>query len=541
MISKIGVIVWGIRNGFKNNWLSANVDTQVYQQFTDDMRQICNSTVDKFFSIEKIEDFTVLSIFNPNTKDHVQRKAYIALSIVIPNGYTIVGNPIDALEKMMQTYEVKQGNAMVNMLSTDDLMNHLVNLSIIHNPNTVPQARAKLGVFEFSDSSEILPHFNDPSIYAFKKVFFITGQNVALERMSGIERVHMFTKPLFLSMSGFDPKIYTVNINDQPVSAPRSQVKQNDIVQFIEIKTKRGKQLQVGSQDVSISMHELFPPIVKPPKPPSSPGVNKSKLIALVGILVVFIGVGAYFFLQSSEQPFVDDPAPVAKDFSVTYDFEELTFDNFPVSADSLMWFVVFRQNNDSIPLDSLSINKPKVRTNKLTVNDSLLTMRYSLPDSNYSTILRVEFIIPVKYTVKSGESLSKIAERFGIKKDSLMKWNEILEENAIKKGQVLRLEYKSPEKVDVESSSSSLLEKSIDEKPTLPEPKEVIPPALEKKKEAKPEDLTQLKKDIDKLIKELSDNKVDVTGFKSEKEGCSDKDCFQILKDKLEKEKLKI
>ena len=266
MDNKIGFVVWGIRNGFKNNWLSTNVDATLYGQLTDDMRQICNSTIDTFFSIEIIRDYTLLSIFNPNTKDHVQRKAYIALSIIIPYGYFLKGDVTGTLKAMMQTYVVKQGNAMVNMVNTDDMKVHLKALQLSANFNAVQHVRNKIGLFKYIGSNEIQTIFQNPSIYEFKKVFFISGQNVALEKMQGIEHVHAFSKSLLLTFSDFDSKYFSVTINNQQITATKSSVKQGDLIQLIELKTNRGKQLQVGQSDVHISMLELFPPPFELPK-----------------------------------------------------------------------------------------------------------------------------------------------------------------------------------------------------------------------------------------------------------------------------------
>jgi hypothetical protein len=107
----IGVLVWGIRNGFRNNWLSHNADASVMEGLNDEMRQICNSTVEPFYSVEIIAKSTVITIYNPNAIDHVQRRAYIALSVVVPLG-TVFGNLKSALDEMLLFYKQRQANAM---------------------------------------------------------------------------------------------------------------------------------------------------------------------------------------------------------------------------------------------------------------------------------------------------------------------------------------------------------------------------------------------------------------------------------------------
>jgi hypothetical protein len=555
-MNNIGFIVWGIRNGFKNNWLSANVSPNVYERFTDDMRQICNSTVDKFFSIEKIEEFTVLSIFNPNTKDHVQRKAYIALSIVIPNGYVLQGDVIGCLQSMMKTYEVKQGNAMVNMVSAEDMNMFLKQLQLSPNPSSVAQSRAKIGLFQYNDPSEISSHFQDPSIYEFIKVFFTSSQNVALDRVAGIQHVQSFSKPLFLTISGFNPNAHRVSINNHPITTDKVQVKQGDVVQFVELKSKQAKQLQVGASDVHVSMLEVFPPVIIPPKPPKPPkpgGNKKIKLIGLLAVVFIILGGAAFFLLPSAtEQRFIDDPAPVAKTMTAMYDFETLELQNIPKDADSTFGFIVFKLTNDTIPIDSLTSLNPISKTAKLKkVSDTVILVEYQIVDSIIRMLVPVEFKVPSTYKIKSGETLSVIAERFDIKKDSLMTWNDVKNENEIKEGQKLNLKPKSSQ--DDENVQGNLEEKKKPEKETKAdaptekvkekdEPKVETPPV---KKEDKTEEqqkidsekeLNKFKREIDQLINKIKDYGIDVMSFQSRKDSCTDLPCLKKLKEDLEK-----
>ncbi len=546
-MNNIGFIVWGIRNGFKNNWLSANVSPNVYERFTDDLRQICNSTVDKFFSIEKIEDFTVLSIFNPNTKDHVQRKAYIALSIVIPKGYVLQGDVIGCLQTMMKTYEVKQGNAMVNMVNADEIKAHLTHLQLKPDPNTVPHSRSKIGVFQYNDPVQVQTYFNNPTIFEFKKVFFISGQNMALERIPGIQSIQSFVKPLFLTLSEFDPKKHKVTINNQPVVSKKNQVKNGDLIQFVDLKSKKAKQLNVGVNDVQVSMLEVFPPVIIPPKPPKSSGDKKIKLIGLLAIVFVILGGVAFFILPSTkEQPPIDDPSPVAKTMTAMYDFETLELQNIPKDADSTFGFVVFKLTNDSIPIDSLTSLNPIANKVKLKkVSDTLIVLKYKIADSILYDTVKVEFKVPSTYDVKSGETLSVIAERFDIKKDSLMTWNDLKNENEIKEGQKLNLKPKSSQ--DDENVQGNLKEKEgllkeADEEKIVIETKdETLPVNKEDKNEEQQKidsekELNKFKKEIDQLIKKIKDNGIDVMNFQSRRDSCTDLPCLKKLKEDLEK-----
>lgn len=544
-MSTIGFVVWGIRNGFKNNWLAANVDINVYKHLTDDMRQICNSTIDKFFSIEKLQDYTLLSIINPNTIDHVQRKAYIALSIVIPNGYFLKGDVIGILHTMMHTYEVKQGNAMVNMVNVEDMKIHLQQLQLIKNPNTVPHTRTKIGLFSYIDTSEINSHFQDPSIYEFKKVFFISGQNLALEKMHDIQKVNEFTKPLFLTVSDFDPKFFQVTINNQPITTAKSSINKGDLIQFVELKTKRVKQLQVGTNDVWVSLLEIFPPITFSSHKPKS--TNRPKLISIGVFFVGVLVIGFYFFMKDSgSQDITNDNGSTSstnhKPDTAIYDFEILKLNNLPQLDDSIS-FSIYQLSNNSIAIGSVKSKKPELEITKLRASvDTFIFVKYKINNNLKSMKIPVEFKIPKVYKIKPEEGLSTIVERFNIKKDSIMNWNNIQDENKIKAGDTLSL--KPEPKVEIQQVQTPNTNPGIVEptpKTETPKQTQQPAPAAEKPPKTNANDQTQLKKEVDKLIKELKQLGVEITRFEDTKNNCQDQDCLKSLIEKMKKEKQKI
>lgn len=547
-MGKIGFVVWGIRKGFKNNWLSANINSQLFENLTDDMRQICNSTIDKFFSIEKINDYTILSIYNPNTKDHVQRKAYIALSLVVPNGYLVHGDVIDCLKSMMQTYEIKQGNAMVNMVNMDDMNTPISRLQLVQNPNDISHTRTKLGLFHYNELAEIQSFFKDPSIYEFKKVFFVNSQNVSLEKMSSIQHIQSFTKPLFMTISNFNQKAFIVTINNKPINSEKCSIKQGDIIQFVEIKTKRAKQLQVGTSDVWVSLLEIFPPIINSTRDPR--GKNKSKLIALGVLFFGILAIGVYFFMPDSEgtidgNGFVSAHEQATETIAAIYDFDTLKLSNLP-PVDSSTSFDIFQLSNDSIAIGSVISKNPVFAFTKLRATvDTLITVKYNIKDSLISITIPVEFKIPEVYKIKPREGLSKIAERFNIKKDSLMHWNNLTDENKIKEGQELKLAPEigtSAQQLEKENETSNNNSIKVEGTPITekPKPTEQPAPAAGNSQKDNTTDLTQLKKDADKLIKDLEDKGADrkaITSFKEQKNGCLDQVCFKLLIENMKKE----
>jgi LysM repeat protein len=536
MENNIGFVVWGIRNGFKNNWLSFNVDMNVYEFFTDDMRQICNSTVDKFFSIEKIEDSTILSIYNPNTRDHVQRKAYIALSIVIPNGFKIIGDTIGCLDQMMQTYEIKQGNAMVNMVNVDDIKTILTRIQVVRASSELSTSVSNIGLFQYNDLNQISAHFSNPTIYDFKKVFFISGQNIAIERIPGIQIVHSFAKPLVLTINEFDTRAYKVTINNQPIANLQSQVKRGDLIQFIDLKTGQGKQLQVADSDIHISLLDLFPPIIFQPSHPKSPKSNKPKILVLLSLSLLLV-LGVFYFFQADSTVVGgpeggEGPQSNSLPFSATYDFEQLELTDFPSETNESTQFYIYKLNNDSIALDSIFKTSPtSMKLQLKKVSDTMLVIRYKLDDSLYLQKIPVKFILPKKYTIKPNESLSKIAERFGIKKDSLMKWNKIASENKIQANTEIVLRPKQASATEEDNHVELNTDGSnLDHNPNEP-PQKQPKPQPNIKDESK--NINQLKDEIKKLIDVLK-NPADKLYFRDELDGKSKKDELIALKKEI-------
>ena len=71
--------------------------------------------------------------------------------------------------------EVKQGNAMVNMVNAEDVKVHLAQLQLKPESNFAAYTGSGIGVFHYTGFDQIQMHFNSPTIFGFKKVFFISS------------------------------------------------------------------------------------------------------------------------------------------------------------------------------------------------------------------------------------------------------------------------------------------------------------------------------------------------------------------------------
>jgi LysM repeat protein len=335
-------------------------------------------------------------------------------------------------------------------------------------------------------------------------------------------------------------------------------VKQGDQVQFSEVKSKHVKQLRVGASDVQVSMLDIFPPIIIPPPPPKSPktgGKMKIMVIGLLTVVLIILGGAAFFLLPSAtEQPPIDDPAPVARTMTAMYDFETLELQNIPKDADTTFGIIVFKLTNDTVPLDTLQILNPTSIITKLKkVSDTLIVVKYQIGDSKLSDTLEVEFKMPSTHKIKSGETLSVIAERFDIRKDSIMTWNDVKNENEIKEGQILNLK-PQPSQNDENVQGNPEEKETPKNEPKAAAPAEKVKEKEEPKVETTPvkqedkteeqqkidseKELTKLKKEIDQLISKVKKNGIDVMSFQSRKESCKDLDlpCLKKLKEDLGK-----
>lgn len=435
-MNNIGFIVWGIRNGFKNNWLSSNVSANVYQHFTDDMRQICGSTIDKFFSIEKLNGYTILTIYNPNMKDHVQRKAYIALSLVVEDGYNLNGDVINTLELMMNEYEQKQGNAMVNMISADQITVHASNLSLVKDPKSFTHNRIKKGALLNSSKEYFKQYFNIPFIFKYNKVYFSTESITSLERDSSIEKISGFENPIFLKVSDFNEDLHKLTINGQEHKGTKFLIKKGDLIQFIDRKEKRGKEFNADSSDIQVSMSQLFPPIYRVPKKRK----KISPFVIFLGILII-VG-GAYYFYPSEVDTVTTSNGEEAKLLSAEYDFNQdlLIFKNLSDQLDSSYFLGKKNEIKDTslktFQLDTLeSVLIKNLRTDSLNIElhiaDTVLYIGSKINDVDSLTPFQVkipeltDLRIVKKKDDRNDEYWKKISSRLSLDMNDLKKWNE--------------------------------------------------------------------------------------------------------------------
>ena len=315
---KIFFIISGIREGFKRSHLLCNNEIKEVIDYIGDIRGITNSAVESFYSIEKTNNYTLASIFNPNTIDHVDRKAYVAITLFVKNDYIIKGNLIGALHHLMNYYEQKQGKELTNTFTEEMFESEYANLQIEQVSNSEKGTRSKQGYIFYDQTSEIARYFDNPSINGYQKVYFLSSKNIGVaNQLINFDKIVAFPKGVVYKIHDFGKGNYNLLINNQSYSTVGNlhlntltlNINQGDTITIENRSNKTTKSLVAVSTDTDIYVEELFPaqyasnPIqstgntgTKGHSYPNSPKkkANKTVLLAAAAMIPFVIGIGIY-------------------------------------------------------------------------------------------------------------------------------------------------------------------------------------------------------------------------------------------------------
>ena len=437
-MKEIGFVVWGLRAGFKNDWLVSNVDSSVLGSLTDEMRAYCLGTITEFFSIEKVNGFTVLTIYNPNTTDHVGRRAYIAISLVVSERYGLSGNVVGCLQEMMSTYLSKQGKAMINKVSSSDFLPILAKISTSVKSKLIHDNSKRIGILKSQDSVSFNLHFQDLSISEFKKVYFLTDSINALERKEGVEFIQAFRKSSVFSLEGYSTLSHEITINNKKVEGSNHLIYSGDVVRVTHIIQQVTKKIVASGRDINMSTSILFPKReepVTPQKEPKSP-LNKILLVSSITLVIGFGIVFGYLKFFSSEPPPPPPPPPI--EITAAYNFKKLNIKFLPED-----W------GQDTI---TIHLKGEEDRRIKFIGSDHKLDFelfkakdkKLVLTHDGKKEVLIIEYKLPDNHTVKADEILGTISERYDIPVDKLKEINN-LDNDKIKPGDILKLKVDEP------------------------------------------------------------------------------------------------
>jgi LysM repeat protein len=447
---EIGFVVWGVRSGFKNNWLTSNVDSSVLSALTDEMRIYCHGTVTQFLSIEKVNNFNVVTIYNPNTTDHVGRRAYMAISIVVPKSYGLTGNVIGCMEELMATYSSKQGNAMVNKVSSGDFESILAKITPTVNSKIKLDGAEKVGIFKTTDFNSCNIHFQDLTICEYKKVYFLKESITALEKKEGVESIRSFRRPNLFIINGFNSQLHEITINDKKVQGSKHVIFSGDAIKLTHLGQKIARRRVAGDRDIVINMATEFPPKIAPPKPVKDQRSSRKKVV-LTSVALFIIGavtILSYFnFFGSNEVTETRDTQKEEKAPEATFDLKSKT-----LSITNAEKWSEFYIPGDTEKKGNINVDIGEFSDTSITLDrkkDTLLVL--SGNENEVSDTIDIKFYLPIKHLVKKKQTLSKIAAIYGIDVKELKSINDLKNDN-LSIDQILTL---IPETIKVEGKQT--------------------------------------------------------------------------------------
>lgn len=300
-IRQFDFVIWGIRNGFNKNLLSSNQVEEINVCLNDGMRQICNEVSTYFYSIEKTANYSLLTIYNPDTKDHVQRKAYIAITLFTKKENNFLGDVVSTLNSLMNYYVEKQGSALVNTFTEQMFEDQMYNLRVQRGLSSGSVSAEKTGYIPFTSPEEIEVYFKNPSINGYNKVFFWKESNNASRQLPSIERVYEFKNYFRITLINYSSYKFSVTLNGKQIPPVDSDILEfygsnEDIYIVTENKTGKSRQLLVYNQnqqiDLSYSFSSPKPPIHRP-QPSGENNYNKIILLSISALVVI----GAFFLV----------------------------------------------------------------------------------------------------------------------------------------------------------------------------------------------------------------------------------------------------
>jgi hypothetical protein len=265
---KIYFIISGIRDGFKKSHLLCNNNITEVIDYIDDRRQISNSAIDRFYTIEKTQNYTLATVFNPNTKDQVGRKAYVAISLFVKKDCIIKGGLLETLNHLMSYYESKQRNEAVNMFTEQMFEAEYENLSVEKaNIKQIVNGKRQ-GYFIYEALNAINEHFDYPEINSYKIVYFLSANNTAvINELISYEEVKSFPQSILFQISDYNTIKYDLLINNESYATAgmlsvgnlKVVAHQGDKITIVKKQNNLSKNINIPFNGETIGVYSYFP------------------------------------------------------------------------------------------------------------------------------------------------------------------------------------------------------------------------------------------------------------------------------------------
>lgn len=336
----IGFVIWGVRNGFEVMLASNLTEAEFLKSdvVSDNMRQVCNTTSESFYSIHRNQKFGVVTIYHCDAKDMVGRKAYVAISLYIPSTHQFVGDVYAVLNHLKSFYIQKQGDSYVNMFTSDMFAEQYSSLSCEQSNGFVIPG-IKKGYYKFNTPNDVKDRFCLMDINGYQAAFLIPSSvNGPETQLSGYQVINEFKNTFTIVIEDFDSSKHKILYKDQQINTQEKrfslEVKPGDELIFIDQISNRRQSFSRCKPDQVISLVSLFPKIVPdfggdtlqgetyPPNKPKEPSKWKNAfawgMVFLILISLVVVVLDQMELIEipemNVEQSIVEEPSADNKD-----------------------------------------------------------------------------------------------------------------------------------------------------------------------------------------------------------------------------------
>lgn len=264
----IGFVIWGVRNGFEVMLASNPSEVELLKSdvVSDNMRQVCNTTSETFYSIHRNQKFGVVTTYHSDAKDMVGRKAYVAISLYIPANYQFIGDVGVVLNHLKNFYIQKQADSYVNMFTAQMFTAQYGTLDCEKNNGFVIPGSNK-GYLKFNNLNDIKDRFRLLDINGYQSAFFIPSSVTGPEnQLQGYQIINEFKDTIRIIVEGFDSSRHKIMYNNEPINSLETnfslEVKPGNEITFIDLINNRRQSFIRFTTDQVINLVALFPVII---------------------------------------------------------------------------------------------------------------------------------------------------------------------------------------------------------------------------------------------------------------------------------------
>ena len=361
--------IWGIAaaTGYKAK-IAGNIDDNTFsslQKSIGDSENTvisqsfykANPTSNNFFSIERVRDKVVYTIYRTNWRDPSARLSYDAISVIISSSEKIV-SPLSSLNALMRTYlsqvSNKQSPNLENTLDSIPTERNSVKRSVSRKPHE--------GYFKYTSDTELSSVFHDSndSLKNFTKVYFFSNLPY-LENT--IQNVKDYSQ-IRIVVINFNSDHHEITVDGRMVHNLDTTDRQkidcypgDEIIR--SVKSKKGKIKQtpeIASEGVPIEFKKIPPRKIetdseKRNKRNQSDKFWKTLTFIALGVLLLMIG-GIFYYDQQPSKQGIPRQENVKDDVVAQFKDSAFTDAKGNTIKDAAVLFKCFQKGNFKIVLD---------------------------------------------------------------------------------------------------------------------------------------------------------------------------------------------